>query len=229
MTANDPIVTDVQRQQDRKRKRKAILAGGVVLGLGAAITLAAWSDDVFANGIFNTGSFELQGNLTTTAVESAEDVPQYENYDDTPGGTLRFDQVLTAVTLQPGEEVFAPITLRLSPETTVDGTFVLSGVTFGTTADPDLADKLDYRVITNSTAAQCDAQTPAGSDWYTGTVADDAPGVSNSGASARPLTAAAATQDQLCLGITLNDNSEDVQGATDTQVIWQFTATANTP
>ena len=31
---------------DRNRKRKALLAGGVVLGLGATMTLAAWTDDV---------------------------------------------------------------------------------------------------------------------------------------------------------------------------------------
>ncbi|MFN3340157.1 MAG: SipW-dependent-type signal peptide-containing protein, partial [Dietzia sp.] len=56
LNANDTITPDAQQKQDRARKRKALLAGGVVLGLGAAVTLAAWSDDVFANGIFNTGT-----------------------------------------------------------------------------------------------------------------------------------------------------------------------------
>lgn len=229
MDATTPPTPEAQRKQDRARKRKAILAGGVVLGLGAAVTLAAWSDDVFANGTFNTGSFELEGNLTTTDVDSSAVVTQYQKYDVSPSGTLQFKQVLTEVTLQPNEEVFAPISLRLSPTTTDDGKYVLTGVTFGTPADADLASKLNYRVITGSTAALCDSQTPTGgTNWYSGVVADSAPGTTNSSASPRDLLKNAGTRDQLCLGITLNDNSESVQGATTTQVIWQFKATANT-
>lgn len=39
----------------RKQRTRAILAGGLVLGLGAAITLAAWSDNVFLKTDLATG------------------------------------------------------------------------------------------------------------------------------------------------------------------------------
>lgn len=229
MTAQSPLTPDAQKKADSRRKRKAILAGGVVLGLGAAVTLAAWSDDVFANGTFNTGSFELEGNLTTTDVDSSAVVTQYQKYDTSPGGTLQFKQVLTEVTLQPNEEVFAPISLRLSPTTTVDGKYVLTGVTFGTSADADLANKLNYRVITGSTAALCNSQTPTGgTNWYSGVVADSAPGTTNPSASPRDLLKTAGTRDQLCLGVTLTANTDAVKAATATTITWRFTATANT-
>ncbi|MGP6174744.1 SipW-dependent-type signal peptide-containing protein [Corynebacterium sp. A21] len=44
----------------KSRKIRAIAAGGAVLGLGAAITLAAWSDSEFAQGLFGTEAFGIQ-------------------------------------------------------------------------------------------------------------------------------------------------------------------------
>ncbi|NLG54199.1 MAG: hypothetical protein GX542_00865, partial [Rhodococcus sp.] len=48
MTTNDAT-----RERNR-RKRKAILASGIVLGVGAVITLAAWNDSVWGTGAFGT-------------------------------------------------------------------------------------------------------------------------------------------------------------------------------
>lgn len=44
------------------RKVRAIAAGGAVLGLGAVVTLAAWSDSEFAEGIFGTGTFGIEAS-----------------------------------------------------------------------------------------------------------------------------------------------------------------------
>jgi predicted ribosomally synthesized peptide with SipW-like signal peptide len=38
------------------------LIAGIVLGLGTTTTLAAWTDDVFANGAVTTGHFTIQGD-----------------------------------------------------------------------------------------------------------------------------------------------------------------------
>ena len=40
---------------------RAILAGGLVLGVGAAVTLAAWNDSEFVTGTFTAGTFNLRG------------------------------------------------------------------------------------------------------------------------------------------------------------------------
>ncbi len=35
-----------------------------MLGIGAAVTLAAWNDSEFASGQFGAGTFDLQGSTT---------------------------------------------------------------------------------------------------------------------------------------------------------------------
>lgn len=53
-----------QENATASRRRKVIkfaLAGVAVLGVGAAVTSAAWSDDVFFYGSTNTAEFELEG------------------------------------------------------------------------------------------------------------------------------------------------------------------------
>ncbi|MDV8001645.1 SipW-dependent-type signal peptide-containing protein [Rhodococcus sp. IEGM 1408] len=80
------------------------MAGGVVLGLGAAVTLAAWSDGVFADGNFQTGEANLLGsqaagaddNLSSVSEVSPEIVPPRKvtdkfwmgRYITGPGGDL---------------------------------------------------------------------------------------------------------------------------------------------
>lgn len=44
------------------RKIRAFAAGGAVLGLGAVMTLAAWSDSEFAQGTFGTKNFGIQAS-----------------------------------------------------------------------------------------------------------------------------------------------------------------------
>ncbi len=44
------------------RKIRAIAAGTAVIGIGAAVTLAAWSDSEFAQGTFATGNFGIEAS-----------------------------------------------------------------------------------------------------------------------------------------------------------------------
>ncbi|WP_226438443.1 MULTISPECIES: SipW-dependent-type signal peptide-containing protein [Rhodococcus] len=49
MTTND------QARSRNSRKRRALLASGLVLGVGVVITLAAWNDSVWGSSDFGTG------------------------------------------------------------------------------------------------------------------------------------------------------------------------------
>ncbi|MBB1033745.1 hypothetical protein G6031_05015 [Dietzia sp. CQ4] len=138
MNANAPLATDVQ--QGRRRKRKAILAGGLVLGLGVAATLAAWSDDVFANGTFNTGSFELQAAL------DGEDFQDYDGPGEDGSATLSFQ--LEALKMAPSQTVYAPLTIGTETGTSLDGEFTLSGVT----SAGDYAGVLTYQIYSGADA-----------------------------------------------------------------------------
>ena len=238
MNANEPLTPDAQlKQQERSRKRKAILAGGVVLGLGAAITLAAWSDDVFADGIFNTGTIELEGNVTATGtvVNTTSGWANYDGPDAVPAdntGALAFPfRPLT--TLVPFEPVYAPIALRLSNDTTIDATdIVLNSVqiTAGPAGDP-LNTKLNYTVRTGVSAASCNAADigPSPAPAPVSGVINATPDASvtySMTPSALLAPTAANSQGilQLCLGIELNSNEDDVKGVNDTTVTWRFTA-----
>jgi|GEM_PF-5464807 len=53
-------------QRNTSKKFKAILAGGVVLGVGAAVTLAAWTDQEWTTADFSSGSFTLQSSTAST-------------------------------------------------------------------------------------------------------------------------------------------------------------------
>lgn len=91
----------------RSRKRKALLAGGTVLGLGAAVTLAAWTDDVWVSGAFSAGTFNVQGAVDADGEVWADYVSEGD------AGPLTFSVSPTAMT--PGDSVYAPLNLRIGP------------------------------------------------------------------------------------------------------------------
>ncbi|NLU84542.1 SipW-dependent-type signal peptide-containing protein [Rhodococcus sp. HNM0569] len=96
MTTNDPV-------RDRKRrKRRALLASGLVLGVGAVITLAAWNDSVWGNSQFGTGdtTWNMQGTFDQGATWD-----EFASKDD--GGTFLFTE--TALDLDPGDSTTAVV------------------------------------------------------------------------------------------------------------------------
>ena len=67
-TIVDPDRTDPTgpRKGLRGRKIRAVLAAGLVLGIGAVVTLAAWNDSEYATGTFAAGTFNLEGSTDGT-------------------------------------------------------------------------------------------------------------------------------------------------------------------
>ena len=142
-----------QRRRDERgqsrRKIQALVAGGLVLGVGATATLAAWSDEETTGGEFTTGQFALEANTLGNDWESTE--------------TMHFEDV----SLAPGQSVYAPVVLRLSPDTTVDGNITMSGL-----GDTDgLNTALRFRAVTvdpvsDVTQMDCSADTFGSYDSY---------------------------------------------------------------
>ena len=87
------------------RKARAIAAGGAVLGVGAAVTLAAWSDSEFAQGTFASGQFGIQGSADGTT---------YDDHTDAEGALeLTFAAAgIDVEGMQPGQTVEADYWLR---------------------------------------------------------------------------------------------------------------------
>ena len=217
---SDPDGAALAASRTRSRKFKAILAGGLVLGVGAAITLAAWNDSEFATGTFTAGSFNLEGSTTGAAA----------GYDDhnTDDGDAAAALVFTTPfdNLAPEDVVYAPFWLRLAAGTTTDATLVVESITTTDSAEANAAD-LSYDVYQlASAAATCDAAgigggtvVASGADLatdaaVTSTTLDLANGADDATAGA-PI--------QLCVVVTAGAGLTEAGVTTST---WQFTATS---
>lgn len=95
-----------------KRKRKAILAAGAILGIGALLILAAWNDTIWGDGIFGTGetNWNVQGG-----VQDADGTVQWDEFlIQGDAGRINFalDEFISPTGLTPGDEVRGVFGLR---------------------------------------------------------------------------------------------------------------------
>jgi predicted ribosomally synthesized peptide with SipW-like signal peptide len=89
----------------------AVIAAGVVIGVGATVTLATWNDSEWvtggasaANPYVGTSSFSILQNVSKGFDPSA-----WTDQPTQPGGQLDF--ALAAISLSPGVAVYAPVSL----------------------------------------------------------------------------------------------------------------------
>jgi len=141
------------KRMDR-RKVLAVLAGGLVLGVGAAVTLASWNDDEVATGDFTAGEFVFQGSSdgTTFTDHATGDAP----------GELSFET--GADTLSPGDVVYEAYALKLTGDYDADLAATAPAET-GT-----IAEDLAYGAVA-TTAFGCDAAAFAGGSAVPTTIA----------------------------------------------------------
>lgn len=195
----------------KSRKVKAILAGGLVLGLGAAITLAVWNDSEFVTGAFGAGHFNVQGSADGTTFA-----------DHTPIGsaaTLSFSTGFN--NLSPSQTVASPYVLHLDKDTTTGATVSVNSAT----ATGAAASELTYKIVEVATVAGC---TPVATGTSTIVPAGTA---LNSVASAVPFTLAKSTtlgtdpgaDVFLCIQVTSSTTLVQDTSAVGT---WQFLATS---
>lgn len=136
-------------------KARAVLAGGLVLGVGAAITLAAWTDQEWVRGVFGSGTFGIEGSANGGAF--AEHPTEAQAADLTFAlGTGEADA------LAPRDEVYGGFAVQLIADSDyaadVQVTQDASGAIPGTTAS-----------YVYTTSATCDAAAyAAGTDENVG-------------------------------------------------------------
>ena len=197
-----------------RRKVLAVLAGGLVLGVGAAITLAAWNDSEFATGTFTAGSFNLEGSADGT---------NFTNHNVTKGDSaaaLTFTAPFN--NLAPTDVVYAPFWVRLDANTTNNATLIAEqGTATGTNAP-----NISYRVYSIGAAAACDSSATSGTLVASGTsLTNFTAGASvalTKGVSVGNPGAAA----KLCFVVTAGSEATLVQAGAATAT-WKFTATSN--
>jgi predicted ribosomally synthesized peptide with SipW-like signal peptide len=191
---------------------RAILAGGLVLGVGAAVTMAAWNDSEFVTGTFPAGTFNMQGSTTdgTTFTDHPVGAP----------GTLTF--TVAPLLLSPGDTVYAPFAVRLAANTTNNANVVITSPATTTGSVANLTYEVDRTATWGCSSASVDTN---GAAMITAGTALTTVAGPNTFALTKgtPVTAAGATQ-FLCFKVTAGSGL--TQGQTGT-VTWQFTASSN--
>lgn len=208
-TSTAPTTPSPKPSGLRGRKIRALLAAGVVLGVGATATLAAWNDSEFVDGEFAAGSFNLEGSIDDSAYAdhaTAEDA-----------AALAF--TVNPTNLSPGDVVYAPYAVRLAAGTTTGGEVALEGVT-----NTGTVTNLTYALV-QTTSITCDADAIAG-----GTVLVPAGTALSSVASPPTFSLEQGTDEAtagdpayLCFAVTAGGDLQQGQSGTAT---WQFQATS---
>jgi predicted ribosomally synthesized peptide with SipW-like signal peptide len=139
----------MQTRRAMRRRRstlrvRAVLAAGVVLGIGTAATLAAWTDTENATGSFGASVFGTESQSAGS--------PEYASNTTAPGASLTFN----ASAMSPGNSYYAWLNVRTTANSTVGGTVTLSSAAGSGT----IATALQYRAVrvtAPASAATCNA------------------------------------------------------------------------
>ncbi|MEB4614667.1 SipW-dependent-type signal peptide-containing protein [Leucobacter sp. M11] len=119
----------------RSRRVRALLAGGLVLGLGAAVTLAAWNGSEFAKAQFAAGSFAFTGSTDGVTFAS----------HPSAGAAASLTVTGDVLNLAPGDETYLPYAVKLegsndatvtAVDPVVDGTFAAGELSFSSAVVP---------------------------------------------------------------------------------------------
>lgn len=198
------------------RRIRAVLAAGLVLGVGAAGTLAAWNDAEFGGSTFTAGRFDIVGAADGTTFSSHA----------TAGAAATLNFVVAPTAMAPGTTTYALFSVRTA-NPSVAGTLQL---TAGTPGGTGLAASLTYGVRLVP-ATTCNATTFAAASAATSIVVPDGSALTTGGAATtsvpQVVTANGGSQLNYCFAVTLPTTAPNTaQGLTMTQT-WQFQGTSS--
>lgn len=189
------------------RRIRAVLAGGLVLGLGAAVTLAAWNDSEFARGTFTAGSFNLVGSTDGTVFADHA----------TTGTAATLPFTVNTSNLSPGAVTAAGFAVRLTAATTTDAV-----VTVSSAETTGVVSNLSYTIIDTGSTFGCTALTTGTALVPAATAVGTVPG-STTFTLPKGVAAAEGAAKNLCFQVTAGPSL--AQGQTGTAT-WQFLATS---
>lgn len=219
---------------NRWTKGRALLAGGLVLGLGTTATLAAWTDNEWVFGgsgdgngtepnTPGTGIYKMQQNTWTGAAGAAT----WTDEPDANGGALTF--TVEPEKMIPGKTVYSPMQLRAVAGSEALDVSLAEGIQSALNRGPDnstdLYNALTYGVYKGVDKATCEAGNVAGAD----VVVAEGSALTATSATTFPLAAGAdantaGAPENLCFALTLPSTaSADLQGL-NTVPVWRFTS-----
>lgn len=203
-------MTTTSTTTSSSRRIRAVLAGGLVLGAGAAITLAAWNDSEFASGTFTAGTFNMQG---------AADGTTFSDHTSAPGASLAFTANVS--NLSPSAVTAAGYALHLSPTTSTSATVAVAGATTTGAATANLT----YGIVQVAQFSDCvPGATGTATIVPAGTTMNAVTGASTFQLAKSTDGVAAGANVYLCVQVTAGSGIGQGTAATGT---WEFRATSN--
>ena len=200
-----------EAKRNRSRRIRAVLAGGLVLGIGAGATLAAWNDSEYGSATFTAGRFDIVGAAdgTTFASHAAVGSPAALTFAATPSLMI------------PGATTYALFNVKTA-NPSVAGNLQWNAVTPATTG---LAVFLRYGVRTIPPATACTSTSYAAGT----SVVPDTSALATNGTVTQPVSANGGSTVNYCIAVTLQSAADNtVQGAS-TTLTWQVLGTASAP
>ena len=201
-----------QHATGRFTRLRVVLAAGLVLGVGATVTLASWNDSETSTAAFTAGQFDIVGSTDGTTFA------QHATAATAAG--LTFSAPVTA--MSPGSTAYSLFRVKTLAGS-VAGTLGLTAAAPNATSGTGLGAALTYGVKTIA-GTTCDAAAYAAG---TAVVAAGSPVTTGQAAgSTVAVTANGAAPVNYCFAVTLPQTAgNEVQGKTGT-LAWTFTATS---
>lgn len=195
---------------------RALLAGALVLGVGATLTLAAWTDTETARGTFTASTFGIVGSASATAPASAGSYA--ENTAASPAA-LTFSAPFGA--MSPGTTVYSRFAVKTTAVTNVTGKVTLAAAA-GNSAG--LGSYLTYGVKIIADSSECNATSYAAGS----SAGVDAPKALTVGSAVQQsLAIAGGSPVVYCFAVTLPPGTANTAQGLSATATWTFTATSD--
>ncbi|GAB3666026.1 hypothetical protein GCM10027591_15110 [Zhihengliuella somnathii] len=179
-----------------------MLAGCLVLGIGVAGTLAAWTDPEYASGEFTASTFGIVGDAGAGFAEHA-----------TSGSAAQM--TFGANAMSPGSTAYGHLDVRTTTASTVGGTVTLTESTPG--GSTAITGNLTYSV----------AVVPAGTTCSTATYSGTAVGASTVFAPATAtVPAGGAGVSRFCFRVQLANNTPNSAQGQSGSITWRVTGSS---
>lgn len=204
------------RKRLRNRRIKAILAGGLVFGVGATATVAAWTDTETSKGSFEAGRFNIELSVDGTA------------------WTSNPSMVFSAGNMYPGSKVYAKVFVKTTSNTTMKGDVKVSG---GGIDSPGtgIGNSLAYRAVTQATTVagiksfNCNGDSfpgVSGPPYVLGGAARIALKTGVESGSTQSLSSAAESVQAYCFEVALPDTTPSGAQGSKADHTWTWKATS---
>lgn len=209
------IASTSRRRHDRRRRLirrriQAVLAGGVVLGVGASATLASWNDSEYATATFTSGRFGIEGSLDGASFGKHNPTV---NPNPTSAATLSFTPVFAA--MYPGAVSYAPFVVRTTAGSLAGRVQLVAGTPTGLLTD------LRYGVRLTSSVTNC----KDGTGYATGTVVVADNSTLTTGGGLLGIQGNSSSPQVYCFAVVLPLTAGNAMQNQTLAQTWQFSAT----